>query len=112
MCTPTLEQLELFPIEQLKLVLTAHNIIYEQDYDRYDFLTLALYALKIDCPKYNKKQVEDIRKGNNVVVGDPNIPSIVRVLIPLQRKCVDDMRRIAQRHISLLNTSDPGTGKT
>lgn len=112
MCTPTLEQLELFPLEQLRLVLVAHNIVYEQDYDRYDLLTLALHALNIDCPRYTPQEIIEIRKGTKIPSGDPNIPNIVRILIPLQRQCVEQMRKIAKRHDVLLNTSDTGTGKT
>ena len=111
MCTPTLEQLELYPAEHLNSMLTPHDIAVEDDYDRYDLLSLALLALRIDCPRYTAEQVEEIRQGSRVPRGGTE-PSIVRILIPLQRQCVDEMGRIATRHDVLFNTSDTGTGKT
>jgi hypothetical protein len=110
-CIPSVRELEGFHVEFLQLVLRAHGIHYDANYDRYDLLALALLAYRMDCPQYTAKQVADLRRGRGVRM-DPNVPTIVARLIPLQYRCVQEMRRIARRHWSLLNTSDPGTGKT
>jgi len=111
-CAPSLDQLETYPIEFLRLILTAHGVLYDEDYDRYDVLALTLLAFKIDCPRYSKKEIENIKQGKNIPSSDPNQPLVVSRLFPLQRKNVDEMLSIIKRHYVLLNTSDPGSGKT
>lgn len=111
-CAPSLDQVEGYSVEFLRLILTAHGIRFNDRYDRYDLLALALLALHIDCPRYSPDQVERIRSGVDVPESDASLPPVVARLIPLQRKCVDEMLAIARRHYVLLNGSDPGSGKT
>ena len=111
-CAPSLEQLETYPREFLRLILTAHGVAYDEDYDMYDLLALVLIAFKIDCPRYTAQEIKDIKRGKKVPTVDPNEPQVVSRLFPLQRKNVEEMLEIIRRHYVLLNTSDPGSGKT
>jgi hypothetical protein len=111
-CSPSLEQVEAYPTDFLRLILTTHGISFDDTYDRYDLLALALFAYKFDCPKYSKEQINRIRNGQDIETIDPNTPPAIARLIPLQLECVERMRAISKRHYVLLNTSDPGTGKT
>jgi superfamily II DNA or RNA helicase len=111
-CAPSLAQIERYPVEFLRLILTAHGVRFDEGYDRYDLLSNVLLAYRMDCPKYTVAQVARIRAGRDVPHAGGSGPAVVSRLVPLQRECVEEMRRIAQRHYVLLNTSDPGSGKT
>jgi superfamily II DNA or RNA helicase len=111
-CAPSLAQIERYPVEFLRLILTAHGVRFDESYDRYDLLSNVLLAYRMDCPKYSAAQVARIRAGKDVPHAGGNGPAVVSRLVPLQRECVEEMRRIAERHYVLLNTSDPGSGKT
>lgn len=112
-CIPTLQKLESYTTELLQLSLDARGAKYKEDYDRYDLLALLLLTMKIDCPHYTKKQIEDIRQGKNIKYsGKDTDPLSLRKLLPLQRKNVDNLVKIFTKHSTALETSDPGTGKT
>lgn len=112
-CIPTLQKLESYSTELLKLSLQVRGVEYDDDYDRYDLLALLLLSMRIDCPHYTKKEIEDINKGKKVKYhGKESDPPSVRQLLPLQRKHVDKMIKILHKYATALNMCDPGTGKT
>lgn len=112
-CIPTLQKIESYSTELLRLSLQARGVQYDDDYDRYDLLALLLLSMRIDCPKYTKKEIDDIIKGKKVKYhGKESDPPTVRQLLPLQRKSVDKIIKILSKHTTAMNMCDPGTGKT
>jgi hypothetical protein len=115
---------------QLKSILRDRGIGYDESYDRYDLITLVFLALKRPCPNYTPEEkvslreepsISDAEEENNLLSNvEPenegsstsDEPLVLSTLFKPQRIVVDKTVEMWKKNTTVLNASDPGTGKS